>query len=85
MIDTTFDFRTDATTDDPDESSPTLRRYHRLLWSKPLPSGDMFELVETTPEVYLRHRSDLAEFSLGTETRSRMPRHACRTHRVPRR
>ena len=31
VIDTTFDFRTDATTDDPDRSSPTLRRYHQAL------------------------------------------------------
>lgn len=29
---------------DPDSRSPTLRRYHRLLWSKPLPDGRPFEL-----------------------------------------
>jgi integrase len=40
MIDTTFDFRSDTPPGlDPDTYSPTLRRYHRLLWSKPLPSG----------------------------------------------
>ena len=37
MIDTTFDLRTDAAGKDPDTYSPTLRRYHQLLWSKPLP------------------------------------------------
>lgn len=68
MIDTTFDFRTDATTDDPDQSSPTLRRYHRQLWSKPLPSGDIFDLVETTPRVYLHHRSILGEFFLASDS-----------------
>jgi hypothetical protein len=33
MIDITFDFRTDATGEnpDPDASSPTLLRYHHLL------------------------------------------------------
>jgi hypothetical protein len=43
-IDITFDFRTDATgkNPDPDASSPTLLRYHHLLWSKPLPSGRNF-------------------------------------------
>ena len=39
LIDTSFDFRTDASGKDPDAYSPTLRQYHRLLWSKPLPSG----------------------------------------------
>ena len=24
---------------DPDAHSPTLRRYHKALWSKPLPNG----------------------------------------------
>ena len=68
VIDTSFDFRTDATTDDPDQSSPTLRRYHRLLWSKPLPNGEAFDLVETTPHVYLHHRSHLGEFFLASDS-----------------
>ena len=38
-IDIAFDFRTDAGGKDPDAYSPTLRRYHRLLWSKRLPGG----------------------------------------------
>jgi hypothetical protein len=37
LIDTSFDFRIDSAGRDPDKYSPTLRRYHRLLWSKPLP------------------------------------------------
>ena len=41
LIDTTFDVRTDAGGRDPDRYSATLRRYHRLLWSKPLPGGAM--------------------------------------------
>jgi len=67
-IDTTFDFRSDTPHGkDPDALSPTLRRYHRLLWSKPLPSGVVFELVDTTPGVYLHHRSQLGEFWLASD------------------
>lgn len=39
LIDTDFDMRTDAAGGDPDSKSLTLRKYHRLLWSKPLPNG----------------------------------------------
>lgn len=63
-IDTSFDFRSDSRLGrDPDSDSPTLRRYHRLLWSKPLPSGRPFELVDTRPGGYLYHRSDLVSSS----------------------
>jgi hypothetical protein len=42
-VDIAFDFRTDTPPGaDPDAASPTLKRYHRLLWSKPLPSGEVF-------------------------------------------
>ncbi|MDC5696449.1 hypothetical protein OO014_04205 [Intrasporangium calvum] len=67
-IDVTFDFRSDATTDDPDRSSPTLRRYHQALWSKPLPNGHRFDLDTTTPWEYLHHRSDLGEFFLSSDS-----------------
>ncbi|WP_298338837.1 hypothetical protein [Ferrimicrobium sp.] len=67
-IDTSFDFRSDARGKDPDSHSPTLRRYHQMLWSKPLPSGIPFELDATTPEVYLHHRSDLGEFFLSSDS-----------------
>lgn len=36
-IETTFDVNSDAQGKDPDKYSPTLRRYHRKLWSKELP------------------------------------------------
>jgi hypothetical protein len=36
IIDTNFNFYSDASGDNPDNSSPTLKRYHKLLWSKPL-------------------------------------------------
>src|SRR5664279_780123 len=67
-IDTSFDFRTDAFGKDPDAYSATLRRYHQLLWSKPLPSGPLFDLDDITPGVYLHHRSDLGEFFLSSDS-----------------
>lgn len=61
-IDVTFDVRTDARGKDPDSHSATLRRYHRLLWSKPLPSGTPFDL-----DAKLHHRSRLGEFWLSSD------------------
>ncbi len=55
MIDVTFDFRTDTpgcydptkkSQRDPDIYSPTLRRYHRELWSRELPNGEIMDLKE---------------------------------------
>jgi hypothetical protein len=68
QIDIAFDFRSDTPKGkDPDTHSPKLRRYHRLLWSKPLPSGEIFELDDTTPHVYLHHRSEVGEFFLSSD------------------
>jgi hypothetical protein len=67
-VDITFDFRSDTPPGkDPDALSPTLRRYHKLIWSKPLPSGVVLDLVDTTPGVYLHHRSHLGEFWLASD------------------
>jgi hypothetical protein len=68
LIDTTFDFRSDTPQGmDPDARSPALRRYHKLLWSKPLASGSVFALVDTTPGVYLHHHSQLGDFRLTSD------------------
>lgn len=69
-IDTSFDFRTDAVgkDPDPDSDSPTLRRYHQMLWSKPLPSGAMFDLDATAPRSYLHHKSELGDFWLASDS-----------------
>lgn len=67
MIDTNFNMYTDANGGDPDATSPTLRTYHRLLWSKPLPSGDPFDLLDDKPGHYLFHSSALGDFSLGSD------------------
>ena len=45
-IDIHFDVRTDCKGPDPDSGSPTLKAYHQLLWSKPLPNGQMMNLTQ---------------------------------------
>lgn len=68
-IDVAFDFRRDTPEGkDPDVHSKTLRRYHRLLWSKPLPSGAPFGLSDSIRGHYLHHRSTAGEFSLSSDT-----------------
>jgi hypothetical protein len=69
QIDTTFDFRTEtAPGRDPDACSPTLRRYHKQLCSKPLPDGRDFALSDASWSQYLHHRSDLGEFRMTSDT-----------------
>lgn len=67
-IDVTFNVETEAGGGDPDRTSPTLRRYHQLLWSKPLPDGTEFTLDTTTPYSYLHHASALGEFSMSSDS-----------------
>jgi len=68
VLDIAFDFRTDTPPGkDPDALSPTLRRYHKRLWSKKLPSGDLFELDDTRPNAYLYHQSTVGEFFLTSD------------------
>src|SRR6476469_5107605 len=67
-IDIAFDFRSDTPLGgDPDALSPTLRRYHKLLWSKPLPSGALFQLDDARRGAYLHHVSGLGEFFLASD------------------
>src|SRR5665648_558499 len=68
FIDTSFDFRADSHGKDPDAHSPTLRRYHRFLWSKPLPIGRPFDLSDTDPHVYLYHHSELGRVFLSSDS-----------------
>ena len=51
---------------DPDSYSPTLRRYHQILWSKPLPNGARFHLDDNTPRL-LHHKSLLGDFFLSSD------------------
>ncbi|WP_419247639.1 DUF6994 family protein [Salipiger abyssi] len=68
FIDTTFDFYSDTPVGrDPDSRSPTLRQYHRYLWSKPLPNDIRFSLSDSHPKTYLYHSSSSGEFFLSSD------------------
>ena len=68
LIDINFNFYSDTPKGkDPDKFSPTLRKYHQLLWSKPLPSGTMLNLGTDAPYV-LTHKSRLGEFSFSSDS-----------------
>jgi hypothetical protein len=66
-IDTDFDFRKDAGKKDPDSYSPTLRTYHKIMWSKDLPNGKKFTLKDDKTNTYLYHESELGRFYLGSD------------------
>ena len=68
LVDITFDVRTDSNGKDPDNSSITLRQYHKILWSKHLPGGKLFDLDDRTSGVYLYHKSELGEFNLSSDS-----------------
>ncbi|MBQ7979144.1 MAG: hypothetical protein IJ248_05285, partial [Candidatus Methanomethylophilaceae archaeon] len=69
MIDTGFDFTTDTEVfwdgfwyrkgglgycgNDPDSCSARLREYHRILWSRELPNGQVMDLKEGHGNNYL--------------------------------
>tara|TARA_B100000315_G_C14536653_1_gene568801 strand:+ start:186 stop:884 length:699 start_codon:yes stop_codon:yes gene_type:complete len=68
IIDISFDVYSDTPKGkDPDSHSPTLRKYHKLLWSKPLPNGVNFELSDKIPKI-LHHKSELGEFFLSSDS-----------------
>jgi len=67
-IDTNFDFRSEISQNsDPDRYSSTLRGYHKILWSKRLPNGDDFTLIDSYPKGYLYHQSCLGEYKLSSD------------------
>lgn len=68
QIDTAFNFYSDTPKGkDPDTFSPTLRMYHRILWSKPLPDGRPFEITEDPTNRCLRHKSDAGHFVFSSD------------------
>ena len=61
MIDVEFNVFSDTPPGkDPDSYSPTLRDFHRELWSKELPNGTLFTLDLDTPKL-LHHSSEHGE------------------------
>ena len=68
IIDVNFNFYSDTPKGkDPDSYSYTLRKYHQLLWNKPLPNGSVFNLDLKTPKI-LHHKSQLGEFYLSSDS-----------------
>lgn len=67
VIDTKFNFYSDSKGGDPDIKSPTLKKFHRILWSKALPSGEILELNDKKSGAYLYHKSELGEFRFGSD------------------
>ena len=68
MIDIHFDVYSDTPKGkDPDTNSPTLRKFHQILWSKELPGGDYFHLDLTIPKL-LHHKSLIGEFTLSSDS-----------------
>ena len=62
LIDITFNVFSDTPEGkDPDSFSPTLRKYHHILWNMKLPNGKIFSLDLDTPKL-LHHKSELGEF-----------------------
>lgn len=66
-VDINLNFYSDSNGRDPDSASPMLRKYHKILWSKPLPNGHSFELQDDKKGAYLYHESELGEFFLGSD------------------
>lgn len=49
---------------DPDSASKMLQKYHQLLWSKPLPNGELMTLQTGTGSNYLRWKT----FRFGSDS-----------------
>ena len=68
MINTKFHFRTEVPEGyDVDRYSPTLKKYHKILWSKSLPCGKKFDLLDGAKDWCLYHKSDLGEFCMSSD------------------
>ena len=66
-IDIDFDVYSDTPKGkDPDSFSPTLRKYHYILWSKCLPNGKYFLLDLDTPRL-LHHKFESGEYFLSSD------------------
>jgi len=68
MIDISFNVYSDSGSKDPDSHSPTLKKYHKLLWSKALPNGEIFTLTDTDSNSYLTHKSVSEKISLSSDS-----------------
>lgn len=67
-IDVAFDVRSDSNGGDPDSASLKLKKYHQILWSKPLPNGQNLELLDSKPESYLSAEVMGKKFTLRSDS-----------------
>lgn len=81
-IDISFNFYSDSNGKDPDYASPTLRSYHKVLWSKILPNGDYFELEEKVNGSYLYAKTKTSEFYLGSDAITHSYKHHVRKQNI---
>jgi hypothetical protein len=82
-FDLNFDFQSEiGQNSDPDRHSPTLRKYHKILWSKRLPNGEMFNLVDTFPKGYLYYQSSLGGFNLSSDAITHSYKHTKRISHI---
>jgi hypothetical protein len=67
-IDIAFRMSADSNGKDPDTHSKTLKGYHKFLWSKELPSGELFHLEEGVAKRYLTFRGIAGEHFLSSDS-----------------
>lgn len=67
---------------DPDRYSPTLRAYHKALWSKELPNDKLLALQDVYPSGYLRFDSDDGVFELTSDAITHSYKHTKRMAHV---
>lgn len=65
-IDVNYNFQKETEPLDADRYSSKLQEYHRILWSKPLPNGKLFNLKKIENN-QLYHNSGLGEFYLSSD------------------
>ena len=68
LIDIAFNVYSDSGGKDPDSHSLTLKKYHKILWSKPLPNGKVFSLSDTESDSYLTYISAQEKISLSSDS-----------------
>jgi hypothetical protein len=66
LVDVSFDHRLDSGGRDLDKFSPQLKAHHQILWAKPLPSHEVFELKSMSKR-YLVFRPDELVYSLSSD------------------
>jgi hypothetical protein len=67
-IDITFDMSNDSNGRDPDKYSKTLKNYHRLLWTKPLPNGELFNLRDGSGSKYFIFAAQAEKHYLSSDS-----------------